>query len=424
MRRIAAVFTLMLWAVAVAAQDQPRLDATLDKTEVIPGQPVVLRIKILVPTWMPTPPVYPGLEQPDLMVRLPDRATTPISERIDGETWSGTSRAYRLYPLAAGTFALDGKAVTVTYADPDGAEPLTVDLPLPAIRIAAQVPDNARDLSPFIAAEGFTLEQSFEGADEGEVQVGGAVTRIVTARIEGTTPILIPTLLPEPAGGPLRAYADEPRVEESENRGRLSGTRTERVSYVAQSGGPASLPALTVRWLDLGSGQIETATLPGLDLSVADPPPPPPDPLRLAGYGAGAIALILFIALAQRRLAPRLELWRAGRRAAWEASEPRAAWRVRNAIGRCDLGATDAALDDWCTFHPGIAARPEARRLSDALHAIGRSRFSGQAHTAEDWTPVRHRFTALRHIALARNSRPAVLPPLNPQAEPEPGRTT
>jgi len=83
----------LLAPLAAFAQGEPRLEVDLPEGEVIVGQPITLRLKLLVPTWMPKPPVWPTLEVPSLLVRLPERSSTPISETIDGETWSGISRA-------------------------------------------------------------------------------------------------------------------------------------------------------------------------------------------------------------------------------------------------------------------------------------------------------------------------------------------
>ncbi|WP_146345296.1 BatD family protein [Falsiphaeobacter marinintestinus] len=414
MRRLIVCLLLLLWPALTLAQDSPRVDVTLDTTEVIAGQPVVLRIKVLVPTWMPTPPVYPNLEQPDLMVRLPERATTPVSEKVNGETWSGTSRAYRLYPLAPGQFNISGKTLTITYAAPGSSDPVTDNLSLAPILITAIVPDAAKDLSPFIAAVGFTVDQTFEGDSEGELQVGDAITRTLTARIDGTTPILIPNLLSRPEDGPLRAYADEPRVSETENRGTLSGTRTERVSYVAQTGGTTSLPEITLNWYNLDSKTVETITLPGTELTVAEPPAPPMDPWDVAGWALAVLLAALLGYFLWRWLAPQLRNWRASKKAAWEASEDYAAQRVQMAVAAKDLNTTYAALDHWRSFCEQADALPEAAALTSALQHIGAARFGGQTQGPENWNDVSKAFGVLRATVKTRNALPDRLPLLNP----------
>ena len=119
---------LLFLPVLALAQTGPQVTVTPPEGDIIVGQPVTLRITVLVPTWMPKPPVYPSIEVPDLLVRLPERATTPTSQKVEGETWSGTTRGYRLYPLARGTYEIPGQDMIVTWADPDTTNLAMLDL--------------------------------------------------------------------------------------------------------------------------------------------------------------------------------------------------------------------------------------------------------------------------------------------------------
>lgn len=209
---------LCLSAQGLYAQADPVVAAELEQTDLIVGQPITLRLKVLVPTWMPSPPDFPSPEVPGLLVRLPERASGPISESIEGETWSGVQRAYRLHPLQVGQFELPPMTVTVRYAEPGSPDPILFEADLGAITFTAVAPDG---LSPLIVAEDFALEQTLDQIQE--LDVGDAIERTVTARISGTTPILIPSLTPIAEDPALRAYPKEPRVTETEDRGILSG---------------------------------------------------------------------------------------------------------------------------------------------------------------------------------------------------------
>ncbi len=400
---------------ALAQQATPILETTVEPAQTVPGQPVTLRVKVLVPSWMPTPPVYPNLEQPDLMVRLPDRATSPVSETVQGETWSGTTRRYQLYPLVPGTFQITDQSVTVTYADPGNSDPIIAELPLEGIQIAAAVPTAAASLDPFLAGTALTLTQEITGLPEGPLQVGDAVTRTVTATLTGSTPIMLPDLLAPLADGPLRAYPDDPVVSETENRGILSGMRRQRVSYVAQSGGTATLPDITLDWYNLKTGKIETATLPGQELTVAAPPPPPPDPRQIIAWVLGAAIALGLGAVTWRRLSPGLLRWRAARHAAWLHSESHAAQQVETALKSGDLGRCLEAIDSWSRHHPGVTQTPHWAALQAALLSQGAAQY-GAAHAGQDrppgWDSARHAFATLRKHSRHSDAAPA-LPPLN-----------
>lgn len=425
MNRWLIILALML-PMAAQAQGEPQFSVELPEGEIIVGQPAVLRLKLLVPTWMPKPPVWPALEVPSLLVRLPERASTPVSETIEGETWSGISRAYRLYPLAVGAFEIPGQTITVTYADPGSPDPIIAELTLDPIRFDAMLPKGAEGLNPPIVASGLTLEQVIEGGPE--MATGDAVTRVVTISIQGTTPILLPAMMPElmpdleqtdgSATPPLRAYPKEPVVTEKEVRGVLSGVRVETTTYVAQAGGEVQLVPIALDWFNLDSGQIETAGLDGYSIAITAPPPPPPGPADYARWVVIGIGGLLLIWGIYRLVWPRLRTaWRKGR-TAWRASEPYAYRAVLKALRARDLTATMRALQVWSGFlapHHGSAMDPLNRELA----RIGAMKFSRYPAASEPtaWRDAIRSCHSLR--AKTREGRKArnsggILPDLNP----------
>ncbi len=226
---------------AAAPAVEPRITTELTPDTAVVGQPLVLRIKVLVPTWLPKPPAFPSLDAPNVIVRLPERASGPVSERIDGETWSGVSRAYRIYPMVPGEVTLPARTLTVIHADPETTQPVTYEARLDPIRFTATVPEAAAGLDPLILASDFTLEQTIEAPD-GALGQGDAASRAVTATIEGTSPLFIPGLIPAVESEAVRAYPKDPAIAEREDRGTLSGSRTdikrdgERIIYTVDLG--------------------------------------------------------------------------------------------------------------------------------------------------------------------------------------------
>ena len=202
MRSLFFVLLFVSVGLSATAQEDPnaaetlQLSVTLSDGPYFVGQPITLQVKILVPTWMPTPPVYPSFEQPNLLVRLPERSTHPVSETVQGDTWSGTSRTYRIYPLEPGDFQIPTQSLLITYADAS-SQPVQTEQTLNPIAFTVELPKGAQAMSPpVILATGFTLEQ--ELASAGELAVGDALVRRVSAQIDGTTAILIPALIPDP----------------------------------------------------------------------------------------------------------------------------------------------------------------------------------------------------------------------------------
>lgn len=400
-------------------RDRPILQMELEADSAIPGQPIILRVTVLTPTWFPEPPEFPSFEIPNVMVRLPSRAAGPTSQRIGGQTWSGVTRAYRIYPMIAGRFRIPSRSVLVTYADPDTREPIRLELATDALVFSGVVPPEAAGLDPFIAADSLTLEQSVEGGTEG-LEPGQAVTRTLRAVIAGTSPIFLPDLIPPSEGEGLAAYPDEPVVIESENRRVLQGERTERVTYVAQSGGRFDLPAITVRWWDLENDRIETAEVPGLPIAVAAPITPGQQGGRgtLLAWSAAAIASVTLLGVVTWLLWPRASARYRARRAAFEASEAYAFSRARSAARQRDLGATLAAIDLWRRRLPG-ADGAGGKRLAEILATLGADRYgSGQpGDVADHWAQCLAQLQTARRERLAAGAAEQVdpaLPPLNP----------
>ncbi|WP_170455348.1 BatD family protein [Ruegeria arenilitoris] len=391
---------------AQAADIQPRVTIEVPEDPTIVGQPAIVRLKVLVPTYMPSPPVFPSLEQENLLVRLPDRASGPVSESVEGETWSGVQRSYRLYPLAPGTYDFAAAEVQVTLADPETNDPVQVSVPLPAVRLTVEVPDAARGLDPLIIADGFELTQEIEG--DTSLQTGDALTRTLTAKITGTTPIMIPPLLPEIEGPLLRAYPNEPRLSETEDRGVLSGERTDRVTYVAQDGGQTQLPAVEIDWFNLKTNKVETVRADPVDLVLAPPPWRPPDRetvLRLAGYFIIGIAILWLVF---RRLHPVIKARWAEARQSRLASAAHAFSELKQAVRQQDLARVYQTLEGWKRRRPDP---PDTAEFEASLAEIGASRYGGGERHAENWSKVRD---GLDRIARPRRHSQSALPQLNP----------
>lgn len=405
------LFFMLFCPIPLFAQDsnatEPQVTIEVSDAPVIVGQPAIVRIKVLVPTFMPQPPDFPSLEQQNLLIRLPERASGPISENVDGETWSGVQRSYRVYPLSAGTIVFDAQEVGVTYADPQTSDPIKATLVTPTVQITAEIPEGAQGLDPLIIATAFSLEQELDVPTD--MQAGAAITRKLTARIAGTTPFLIPALTLQDKNPLLRAYPKEPRFTETEDRGLLSGQRVEETVYIAQDGGETQLPAVSIAWFNLETNQVETVAVPETNLILAPPKRQPPDTDTLVKTAAWIALFILALWALTRVLGPRFRNWNNARRARYLASQKYAADALKAAVHAQDLSASYEALTLWKSRggHPtNISA------LERCLTQIGAARYSDKNQgSREDWSSVARSLKTLGRSETRPRDR---LPPLNP----------
>lgn len=407
---------VMGYGPACSAQD-PIVRIDLPESSAIPGQPLQLRVTVLVPTWMPKPVAFPSFEAPNVMVRLPERATNPISERVNSDTWAGVTRRYVLLPLAPGQVSIQAQDIIVTWSDPETNQPLTANFPVPALTIEGIIPDAAKGLDPFIAASSLTLSQTFQGLKE-TLLAGETVIREVEATIEGAPAILLPNLIePEPIDG-VAIYPSEPVVEETYNRSKLSGRRLESVTYVAQSGGAGEAAAVTINWYNLESGEVETARVSSASFVVDAPiarDAPPINPVTIIGFILASALLLIAALLGKRFVWPRWQNLREARHARYLASEAFAKHSLLRAIKNRDLVATRSNLNLWAERLPGSDPRCDGN-ITAALEAIGRSRYGLTGDKSRDhaqWLELHlavSRFHASRASDFSYNS----LPPLNP----------
>ena len=400
----------------VPARTRPALRVTFDESEIIPGQPLNLRLTVLVPTFMPKPPVWPSFEAPNLLVRVPSRGGGPTSERIGGQTWSGVTRLWHITPMIPGNFSIPPQTILVAWADPDTSQPHRTALTTQPLTLRGKLPEGAERLDPFIGARSLELTQTIEGNPAG-MKPGDSITRIVTAKVSGTSPMFLPDLLPSFAVEGLAAYPDTPIVNEVEERGVVGGTRTEGTTLVAEGGGRGQAPPITLEWFNLGTGKVETTTVEGFDIVVHGPPARARarrDWRRVALFGLAGLLGLAMATILLRRAWPRLRRWYEEGKAAWLTSEPYAYARVRRAVARRDYASLHTALDEWALrfdrgdprLHPAIAA---------PLLALGATHY-GRTHEGDEvasWEALAAALTLARRDMRA-TSRGSALPPLNP----------
>lgn len=400
---------------------QPLLEVEFKETEATPGQPLTLRLTVLVPTWMPEPPVWPEFDSPNVKVALPERASTAVSRPIDGETWSGVSRRYQITPMVPGTITLPASTIKIAYANPPATDPIPAELPVEAITLTGTVPKGAEGMDPFLAAQNLTLTQTIEGDTTG-LKSGDSFSITVVAKADGLAAMFLPALISPDVPQGLRAYPTTPVVEDTSNRGEVTGTRTEKVSYVIEASVDGTLPGVSMDWFNLGSKVIETATTEETAVQATAPPPPTPKKEinwpRLVIVTLGATLTLLVSAWAVRRLLPRYRAWRSARHARFLASAGFAWDQLQKALTARDLTATHTALSLWQSRQPRIPEE-QAAKISQAFADIGRARFGTHPGQTED--PYWQSLSSLLHStkqSVAAQKKRAALPALNPSPSP------
>jgi hypothetical protein len=398
----------------------------LEENTAIPGQSLIYRITLLVPTWLPTPPLFPNIEVPNVMVRLPSRASGPTSETIDGETWSGVTRSYRLYPLVPGRFQIPAGMIKVVYADPETRQPIETEVATEAFEIIGALPDGTQDLVPFLAANQISLDRQVEG-DPASLQPGDALKIATKASISGAPPMVLPSLEGTRELDGVSFYPSEPVIEEKEDRGLLSGSREETFTVVAENAGEYEIPEYSLSWYNLKSGKIETAQVPSIHLSVVggaegESQETAGANLRSLLIGAG-ISLIFIVGLIflSRWLAPRFLGAISERWSVFKYSETYAYLALRHQVYRRNFHAVYRTGTEWRSRLNELDAGLDWTNYDAALIELGKGHYRKTAPDKHSGMNIawRRLETAIQDLRKTRSNRirrhrQNSLPPLNP----------
>jgi hypothetical protein len=445
-----AVFVL---APAGNAQRSPRPFArVLNETgaRVTVGQPVSVRVEVLVPSWFTGAPSWPNVDLPDAFTIFRSSGYN-LSDRIDGQSWAGQARYYIVYPQRPGSYEIDEIPIEVRYSV-DGRTNTVVVSP-PRLAFEAVLPPEAAGLSYFIATSDLDIDQSFD-VEPDTLRVGEAFQRTITVTVQNAMGMVVPPLARDTIPG-VGVYASPPVVEEnSAERGEaIIGTRVESITYVAESEGDYVVPAIELAWWDLNARRLRRDSLAAIELTVVPAPtaaaiPLPADEFEEAAPdskrprvsvaallkrwgppGVALIALVWFFVRLGRRIGPRIR----SRVAEWrhERAESEATYfrRFQSAARSGDARAAWRELTVWLDRIHAVAGAVSVREfvqrsgdpeLQSEIDALDRLLFAGVEEPAASWSGerlARCASRARRHSCSGSGTadRLATAPELNPR---------
>lgn len=418
MTRFLVATLLLMLAGAASAQDAPMVTVEVTPEEILVGESAQMRVTVLVPTWFPSPPVFPSFELSNAITRLPPDSSFPTSQRVGRDTWSGIVRNYRVYPLLDATYRLSDQTIAVTYANP-GADAIRVDIEIPEVEFRGVVPAGAESLDPYIAGRNFTLRREIDG-EAGSLEAGDAIVVRYVAELDGLPAMFIPPLAPEFSAAGMSVYADEPTVEDGE-----PARRTEKFTLVFDAGGEFTVPGVDLRWWNTADQQISVASVDSLPLSVVGPAPAvvlTEEPLRTDWRSTAALVIGLgALIVVVRHALPAIRARRVAARAAQERSEQYAFRQLQKTIRNDDARGTHRRMLVWIErITPGAGLRQFARdygdpALEEELSAFLAMLFS-DSNTVTDLSRLGDGLVQARHACLRRHTTTATpaLPLLNP----------
>ena len=110
-----------------------RATSAIDPPRVVVGQKAPLRVEVLAPNYMTSPPELPGFQVRNAVTR--QLQSVNRSEERDGTSYAGVQFEYAIYPQEPGSYAVADQKVTVRYAaEPPASREAVVALPRHRLR--------------------------------------------------------------------------------------------------------------------------------------------------------------------------------------------------------------------------------------------------------------------------------------------------
>jgi hypothetical protein len=241
-----------------------------------------------------------------------DSSTVKLSENRSGQVWQGLRYTLLLYPQIAGRLEVPAFDVRFTARAGFGSQPEAFSFRTEALAVESRLPEGAAAGELLVTTSEFTMDAGWDRRipDEGALQLlaGDALTLEVRRRA-ADVPGMVFAPLVAPAIEGLGVYPESPRVEDSVNRGVLTGTRTDRMTFVCEAPGRYEIPGWRFRWWDPERQRLSEKVIPALQLEVAANPSfgPAAGPAQAADDGNPwgnaflALLVVLILGAAWRR---------------------------------------------------------------------------------------------------------------------------
>ncbi|MEP9375975.1 hypothetical protein ABLE91_04620 [Aquabacter sp. CN5-332] len=415
MKLLALILLLVLGAASVRAQPAAQPPVLVRTTLAPPsgaviGQHVRLFVDVLFPGDMPHPPRIALPDVPGAQVLRFETQGTTMGDTVGGVSYTGQRFEFALYPRRGGTLMIPPAKVTVL----DRAGDITGTVQGESLQTEISVPPGVSAATLVIATDSLTLRETWSPDPASSFKAGDAITRTIVRRA-ADIPALAMRDLPFTAPAGIRVYVQPPGSDDHLSRGDLTGERTDRVTYVFETGGSFVIPAVSQPWWDLDGKVLKVEEGRGISIIVAAVPPSEetrPFPWLLLWLAA---ALLLAVCIAVMCLRSRIRIWIAAWQERRHGSEAAAFRDLLNACKAGEAATTYAAFRKWKGRLPSGAAEA----TSAIVRELERSLFRGDGNSAwsrEDGYSMAQALRAWRRQTQDQHRAHLTgpLPPLNP----------
>jgi len=182
---------------------------------------------------------------------------------------------FLLYPQRAGRLEVPSFEVRFSARAGYDSEPSGFTFQTPVLFIEALVPPGADASGLVVTSTSFTMESSWTPTlpddGPGNLQVGDAITLEVTRRARDV-PGMVFAPLPDFSIEGLGVYPDAAQVNDRINRGDLTGSRSDFVTFICEREGNYEIPEMRFQWWDPEQEVLAEKVIPARELVVVANP--------------------------------------------------------------------------------------------------------------------------------------------------------
>jgi len=407
--------------------------AVAPRENIVVGQRVILQVDVLASEgWAQVTGVRDFSVEGAQAIRYESQGTR-LNETIQGRTYTGQRYQLSLFPWREGTLTIPSIPVEVEISRwGSKTTKASQRVQTPKISFQAKIPPGAEGVTGLISTPGLTATQRWDPESQ-TFKVGEAVKRTIELRGEDISGMAFSPLNFNSTER-VSVYLAEPIVDDSFNRGMLTGKRIETVTYVFAGKGPIELPEIVIQWWDIDQKKMQQAVLPSLKLEITPSPvvergdtgrQPAEESVRstlpwLTHLMIALMVFLILVAVYRRRIHSLWKQWRRTRREkenfyfrqfakAARSNDLKSAYnRLMRWLDHIHIGPEAARLDKFLQRFGGKKALAETDLLVKAL-SNENTEWNG-ASLLYEMRAARRRWKKVRHTGVEKMYLPALNP--------------
>ena len=218
------------------------------------------------------------LDEPELADAVIERLgdDSRFNTQVNGLDYSVTERKYAIFPQKSGKLTIKPLTLTaelITNSPPNfngffnSQATKTKRIQSQAITLDVKPVPASFNGKHWLSAQQLVLKQAWSGDIE-HMKIGEPLTRTITLLAKGTTVSQLPELNTAINNNQLKAYPDQPVLQEQKKADGVMAFREEKIALILSQAGDYKLPAIQIPWFNTESQKMEIAEIPEATLTA------------------------------------------------------------------------------------------------------------------------------------------------------------